>query len=243
VVVWPGCGDLLGLDAESTCRDLKELRRGAVHSSTPHYRTTIAAEVSNWDTGAHFDAKEARRLDRFSEFFIVAARQAIAQAGLDFASDEEAAARSGVMVGAGFGGMGSFIEEISTLLERGRSGEPPECSGHSQYGCGAGVDHSSHRAVCVITACSASTIVGDAAELIRRCRYHRRVAPGITTLASPPSRARRTTNSDVPGHRPFDANKWLRHGRGRLSRFGEPDTRPRSGRRAIGRGDRLWHVS
>src|SRR5690606_41191236 len=68
---------------------------------------TCALPISS----AHFDAKELRRLDRFSEFFIVAARQAIAHAGLEFTTDEELASRAGVMVGAGFGGMGAFRSE------------------------------------------------------------------------------------------------------------------------------------
>jgi 3-oxoacyl-[acyl-carrier-protein] synthase II len=97
------------------------------------YKSTFAAEVSDWDTSLHFNRKEARRLDRFSEFFVVACRQAIDHAGIDFGSDEERASRAGVMVGAGFGGMGTFIGEIETLSERGPGRLSPTCLGQCHW--------------------------------------------------------------------------------------------------------------
>jgi 3-oxoacyl-[acyl-carrier-protein] synthase II len=223
VVTGLGAVTPLGLDAESTWQALLKGRSGAgpiTLFDTTDYRTTIAAEVSDWDTGAHFDAKEARRLDRFSEFFIVAARQAIAQSGLDFASDEEAAARSGVVVGAGFGGMGSFIEEISTLLERGPGRVSPTGVPRVIPNMAAGLVSIEHNLTgpvsCVVTACSASAnAIGDAAELIRRGAADVMVAGGaeaaittfgIATFAQ--ARALSANNDDPAGaSRPFDANR------------------------------------
>ena len=223
VVTGLGAVTPLGLDAESTWQELLKGRSGAgpiTLFDTTDDRTTIAAEVSDWDTGAHFDAKEARRLDRFSEFFIVAARQAIAVAGLDFLADEEAAARSGVMVGAGFGGMGSFIEEINTLHERGPGRVSPTGVPRVIPNMAAGLVSIEHNLTgpvsCVVTACSASAnAIGDAAELIRRGAADVMVAGGaeaaittfgIATFAQ--SRALSTHNEDPTGaSRPFDANR------------------------------------
>lgn len=184
------------------------------------YRTQIAAEVSDWDPSAHFDAKELRRLDRFSEFFIVAARQAIAHAGLQFTTDEELASRAGVMVGAGFGGMGAFIEEITTLVERGPDRVSPTGVPRIIPNMAAGLVSIEHNLTgpvsCVVTACSASAnAIGDAAEIIRRGAADVMVAGGaeasittfgIATFAQ--ARAMSTRNDDPQGaSRPFDADR------------------------------------
>ena len=109
---------------------------------TDGYRTTIAGEVRGWEPEKHFDRREVRRLDRFAQFFLVAVRQALAQAGLSFEEDDPAAARAGVVVGAGFGGMGSFIEEISHPHREGPGpGQPDGGSpGHPQHGGRARLD-------------------------------------------------------------------------------------------------------
>jgi 3-oxoacyl-[acyl-carrier-protein] synthase II len=222
VVTGMGAMTPVGLDVESTWSAIT----GGVSGAGPitlfdptGYRTTIAAEV-DWDTSLHFDAKEARRLDRFSEFFIVAARQAIAEAGIDFVSDEEGASGAGVMVGAGFGGMGSFIEEITTLNERGPDRVSPTGVPRIIPNMAAGLVSIEHNLTgpvsCVVTACSASAnAIGDAAEMIRRGAADVMVAGGaeaaittfgIATFAQ--SRALSTRNDDPAGaSRPFDADR------------------------------------
>ncbi|MCI0425003.1 MAG: beta-ketoacyl-ACP synthase II [Actinobacteria bacterium] len=222
VVTGLGAVTPLGNDVESSWEALLKGRSGAGRITLfdpTGYRTTIAAEV-DWDTTAHFDAKEARRLDRFSEFFIVAARQAITHAGLDFAADEEAAARSGVMVGAGFGGMGSFIEEIQVLETRGPDRVSPTGVPRIIPNMAAGLVSIEHNLTgpvsCVVTACSASAnAIGDAAEIIRRGAADVMVAGGaeaaittfgIATFAQ--SRALSTRNDDpTAASRPFDAGR------------------------------------
>jgi 3-oxoacyl-[acyl-carrier-protein] synthase II len=223
VVTGMGAVTPLGLDVESTWQAVLKGQSGAgpiTLFDTTGYRVTFAHEVSDWDTGAHFDAKDARRLDRFSEFFIVAARQAIAQAGIDFATDEEAAARCGVMVGAGFGGMGSTIEEMTVLRERGPDRVSPTGVPRIIPNMAAALVSIEHNLTgpvsCVVTACSASAnAIGDAAEIIRRGAADIMVAGGaeaaittfgIATFAQ--SRALSTRNEE-PTHasRPFDANR------------------------------------
>ena len=165
VVTGMGAVTPVGLDVASTWRAVVSGTSGIgpiTLFDTSGYRTTIAAEVSDWDTSAHFDAKDARRVDRFSEFFIVAARKAIADAGLDFTEDEEAAARAGVMVGAGFGGMGAFIEEITTLVERGPGRVSPTGVPRIIPNMAAGLVSIEHNLTgpvsCVVTANSPMTI-------------------------------------------------------------------------------------
>ncbi len=224
-VVVTGMGAItpIGLDVSSTWAAVKSGVSGAgpitLFDSTG-YRTTFAAEVSDWDSSAHFDAKELRRLDRFSEFFIVATRQALADARLDLAGDEEAGSRAGVMVGAGFGGMGAFIDEITTLVERGPDRVSPTGVPRIIPNMAAGLVSIEHNLTgpvsCVVTACAASAnAIGDAAEIIRRGAADVMVAGGseasITTFGIATFAQARALSSrnDEPqaASRPFDADR------------------------------------
>lgn len=213
----------VGLDAESSWKSVREGRSGIGQIAlfdASDYRVSIAGEVSGWDTSLHFDKKDARRLDRFSEFFIVAARGAIRAAGLDYREDSQEAARAGVMVGAGFGGMGSFIEEIETLSERGPDRVSPTGVPRIIPNMAAGLVSIEHNLTgpvsCVVTACSASAnAIGDAAEIIRRGAADVMVAGGaeaaittfgIATFAQ--ARALSTRNNEPErASRPFDAER------------------------------------
>ena len=187
---------------------------------TDGYRTTIAGEVRGWEPEKHFDRREVRRLDRFAQFFLVAVRQALEQAGLSFEEDDPAAARAGVVVGAGFGGMGSFIDEIVTLTERGPDRVSPTGVPRVIPNMAAGLASIEHNLLgpvsCVVTACSASAnAIGDGAELIRRGAADVVVAGGseaaITTFGIATFAQARALSSrnDEPqrASRPFDADR------------------------------------
>ncbi len=77
----------------------------------------IGAEVKDFDPARHLDRKEARRMDRYTQFAAVAAMGAVADAGLDL--DRVDRERFGVVWGTGFGGMETFSAEFETLLTRG----------------------------------------------------------------------------------------------------------------------------
>jgi 3-oxoacyl-[acyl-carrier-protein] synthase II len=151
---------------------------------------------------------------------LVAVRQAMEQAGLSYAEDDPAAARAGVVVGAGFGGMGSFIEEIVILTEKGPDRVSPTGVPRVIPNMAAGLASIEHNLLgpvsCVVTACSASAnAIGDGAELIRRGAADVVVAGGaeasittfgIATFAQ--ARALSTRNDDPAGaSRPFDAER------------------------------------
>jgi 3-oxoacyl-[acyl-carrier-protein] synthase II len=184
------------------------------------YRTTIAAEVSGWEPEKHFDKREVRRVDRFAQFFLVAVRQAMEEAGISYSQDDPAAARAGVVVGAGFGGMGSFIDEIVTLTERGPDRVSPTGVPRVIPNMAAGLASIEHNLLgpvtCVVTACSASAnAIGDGAELIRRGAADVVIAGGseasittfgIATFAQ--ARALSTRNEEPQrASRPFDAER------------------------------------
>lgn len=223
VVTGMGAVTPLGLDVESTWSALLRGESGVGKITlfdVSKHKTKIAAEITDWDTGRHFDLKEARRLDRFSEFFLVAARQAMEQAGIDYTKDEEGAARAGVMLGAGFGGMRSFIDEIYTLVERGPDRVSPTGVPRIIPNMAAGIlsieANLTGPVSCVVTACSASAnAIGDAAEIIRRGAADVMVAGGSEAaineyaIASFAQARALSTNNDDPlaASRPFDAKR------------------------------------
>ncbi len=183
-------------------------------------RCRIAAEVKDYDPESHFERKEIRRLDPYSQFFLVAARQAMSNAGLEFQPDDEGAARAGVMVGGGFGGMEAFIEEIRVLDTRGPDRVSPTGIPKIIANMAAGLASIEHNLLgpvsCVVTACSASAnAIGDAGEIIRRGAADVMLAGGteaaITDYAVASfgqSRALSTRNDEpARASRPFDAGR------------------------------------
>jgi 3-oxoacyl-[acyl-carrier-protein] synthase II len=224
-VVVTGLGTVtpIGQDVDSFWDGLLEGRSGIgpiTLFDTTGYRTTIAGEVDGWDPEQHFERRELRRIDRFGQFFLVAVRQALAQAGLSIGPDDALAARSGVVVGAGFGGMESFIEEIEILGERGPGRVSPIGVPKIIPNMAAGLASIEHNLLgpvsCVVTACSASAnAIGDAAEIIRRGAADVMVAGGaeatITTFGMATFAQARALSSrnDEPqrASRPFDANR------------------------------------
>jgi 3-oxoacyl-[acyl-carrier-protein] synthase II len=213
----------LGEDPGSTWEGMLAGRSGVgpiTLFDTAGYRTTIAAEVSGWEPEKHFDKREVRRVDRFAQFFLVAVRQALEQAGISYREDDPAASRACVVVGAGFGGMGSFIDEIVTLTDRGPDRVSPTGVPRVIPNMAAGLASIEHNLLgpvtCVVTACSASAnAIGDGAELIRRGAADVVIAGGseaaITTfgIATFAQARALSTRNDEPqrASRPFDADR------------------------------------
>lgn len=80
-----------------------------------NFRTQFACEVKNYEPTDHFDKKEARKLDLYTQFGIVAAREAIKDSGLDL--EQENKKRIGVIWGAGIGGLDTFYEECKIFAQ------------------------------------------------------------------------------------------------------------------------------
>jgi len=77
---------------------------------TTHFRTKFACEVKNFDVNNFIDKKEARKMDVFSQYAIVASEQAIIDAGLDHENFNKN--RAGVIWASGIGGIRTFEEEV-----------------------------------------------------------------------------------------------------------------------------------
>ena len=85
--------------------------------STAGWNVHIACEVKNFDPAKFMDPKEARRRDRFEQFGVAAAREALTSSGLEVT--EENAGRIGVVVSSAIGGLRSVQDAIFTLKDEG----------------------------------------------------------------------------------------------------------------------------
>lgn len=124
-VVITGMGALtaLGHDAASTWDAMREGRSGIGPISTvprETLRSGIAAEVRDFDPLRHFAEKRLILLDRVSQFALVAAREAVAQSGIDFAADG-LGERAAVIVGTGIGGETTHDEATRRLYAEGNT--------------------------------------------------------------------------------------------------------------------------
>src|SRR5690606_10677067 len=121
-VVITGFGVLtpIGLDPGTFWSGLTSGKSGVgpiTRSDPSGFPTTIAAEVDGCAPPADRDRKEARRMDRFAQYGLAAARQALERAGLKI--EGRAAERVGVMVGTGSGGLDMIQREYSRVLTQG----------------------------------------------------------------------------------------------------------------------------
>lgn len=83
------------------------------------FNTTFACEVKNFDSSGVVDPKEARRMERFTQFALVAAKEALAHAGCLGDDGLVTEPNFGVLVGSGIGGMQVFEEQCRTFIEKG----------------------------------------------------------------------------------------------------------------------------
>ena len=186
---------------------------------TTGFPTTIAGEVKGFDPTKHINVKAARRMARFSQFAVVAAGQAIAQAKLDLTKEDRT--RCGVLLGNGNGGYPTLEEGARVLVEKGGMRMSPfffpmtlPNIAASQVSLTYGLQGYSAT---VVTACAAGTQgVGEAAEVIRRGAADVMIAGGVEAGISQLGlagfsvmRALSTARDGTPAlaSRPFDAQR------------------------------------
>ena len=81
------------------------------------YSVRFGGEVKNFDVTKYIDHRESKRMDRFTQFAIAAAVQAVNDSGLDFSKED--AFRAGVIVGTGIGGINEIEKQHIRLLNKG----------------------------------------------------------------------------------------------------------------------------
>jgi 3-oxoacyl-[acyl-carrier-protein] synthase II len=180
----------------------------------------IAAEVSGFDPEDHMPRKEARRLDRFAQFFSVSVAQAITDAGLRFGPAGAAPERAGVIAGTGIGGIITFQDEMDVMRRRGINRVSPVAIPKIIANMAGGAVSIAHGLLgpntATVTACAASAnAIGDAAEVIRRGDADVMIAGGSEAavcefaMAGFSQAKALSTRNDEPqrASRPFDAGR------------------------------------
>ncbi|HAF28315.1 MAG TPA: beta-ketoacyl-[acyl-carrier-protein] synthase II [Bacteroidales bacterium] len=114
-VVITGLGAItpIGNNVEEYWKNLMDGVSGSnmiTHFDASKFKTRFACEVKNFDSNQHFDRKEARKLDRFAQFALVVAEQAIQDSKLNLETINHD--RAGVIWGSGIGGIDTFLEEV-----------------------------------------------------------------------------------------------------------------------------------
>jgi len=135
-----------------------------------NYKVRFAGEVRNWSTEGYIHPKDAKRIDRFTQFAMVAGTDAVRDSGIDFAKEDPF--RCGAIIGSGIGGLNEIEEQHSRLLEKG----PDRVSAFTipKLMANAAAGHISIQyglkgpSCAVATACaSAANAIGDAFRVIR----------------------------------------------------------------------------
>jgi len=221
VITGMGIISPLGNDVERFWSRLAGGESGISHIDTfdcSRYKSKIAGLVRDFDADALFGRKEARRMDRFCQFALAAADQAIADSGLPM--DRIDKERMGVYVGSGTGGIGTLLEQDRVLQDRGPDRVSPFLVPMMISNMAAAMISIRFGAtgptMSPVTACSiGNTAIGEAMRLIRSGGADVVLAGGseaaITdiSLASFGNATALSTRNDEPARasRPFDAGR------------------------------------
>ena len=153
-----------------------------------NFKCKLAAEVKDFDVTVALDKREARKMDKYCQYAMVAADEAIKNSELDLEAEDSE--RIAVIVGSGIGGIGTIEKEHTKLMEKGPSRVTPYlipmiignmAAGNIAIKYGA-------KGMCssVVTACATGTnAIGDAFHLIQDGRADIIIAGGAEASISP----------------------------------------------------------
>ena len=181
-------------------------------------KTKFAGEVKGFDPQNHMDRKAAKRMDRFSQFAVAAAKEALAQAKFQIGPDNHT--DLGVYVGSGIGGLTTLFEQTRVLIEKGADRVSPflvpmmiSDMAAAQISINLGVKGPN---LGITSACSSgSDAIGSAFELIRTGKIAAMITGGSEAIINPLGISSfnalnaLSTRNDNPqqASRPFDAGR------------------------------------
>ena len=211
----------IGNDAETFWQSIKDGVCGidkVTHFDASGYKTQIAGEVKNLNVEDYIDRKEVRKMDKYAQYAMIAATEAVKNSGLDMSKENPW--KVGVITGSGIGGISTFEDQHTNLMEKGPGRVSPffipmmisniaACNIAVKFGA-KGVNLN------VVTACASSThSIGEAFRHIQYGDCDVVIAGGAEATVSPTAFAgfcnmkAMSTNNDDPKHasRPFDAER------------------------------------
>ena len=192
-VVITGLGAItpIGNNTEEFWKGIKEGKCGIdeiTHFDTTNFKVKLAAEVKGYNPEEYFDRKAAKRLDTFSQFAIIAAKEAWEDSKLD--KETENMERVGVIVGSGIGGLETMEKEMANIHEKGPDRVSPMfipmnianmAAGNVAIELGA-----KGESISMVTACASGThCIGESFRMIKN-GYQDIVIAGGTEAAITP---------------------------------------------------------
>jgi 3-oxoacyl-[acyl-carrier-protein] synthase II len=225
VITGMGAVTNLGNDAARTWAGMREGRSGIgliegedFEQYGDRWSVRIGGQVRGWDPSARIEARELKRLDRFTQLGLCAAVEAVEHSGIDFGKEE--GERCGVVVGSGVGGIKTIEEGTVVMRSKGPDRLSPftvprlmvnACTGNISIRFGLRGPGSAHATACA----SSGHAIGEAIDLLRRGRADVVVAGGAEAAVSPlcvgafmVMRALSTRNDEPEkASRPFDKDR------------------------------------
>ena len=192
-VVVTGMGAItpIGNDVETFWNGLKEKKLGfgpITYFDTTDYKAKLAAEVKDFEPKDYMDPKAARRMERFAQFAVAAARQALEDSSLDMTKEDPF--RVGVCVSSGIGSLQIIEKEYKKLLEKGPNRVNPllvplmisnMAAGNVSIQFGL-----KGKNINVVTACASGTnSIGEAMRAIQHGEAEVMVAGGTESCITP----------------------------------------------------------
>jgi len=223
-VVITGIGAItpIGIGKDAFWNSLLEGKSGIdkiTRFDATEYTAQVAGEVRDFDPTEYIDKKEAKRMDRFTQFAVAATKLAFEDAKMDL--DKEDRDRIGVMIGTGIGGIETLHNQYTTLFDKGPGRVSPffipMMIGNMATGQTSIIFNLNGPSSCVVTACATGTnSIGDAFKLIQYGEADVMVAGGTEACISPAAvagfcamKALCSDYNDEPqkASRPFDKNR------------------------------------
>ena len=192
-VVITGLGAItpIGNNTKEFWKGIKEGKCGIdeiTHFDTTNFKVKLAAEVKGYNPEEYFDRKAAKRLDTFSQFEIIAAKEAWEDSKLD--REKENMERVGVILGSGIGGLETMEKEMTNIHEKGPDRVSPMfipmnianmAAGNVAIELGA-----KGESISMVTACASGThCIGESFRMIKN-GYQDIVISGGTEAAITP---------------------------------------------------------
>lgn len=220
VVTGVGAVTPLGNDVETTWKNIMAGKSGIgplTRVNADEYPAKVAAEIKDFDPEVFISRKDARKMDRFTQFAVAAALMAVKDANLTI--NEENADRVGVWIGSGIGGMETFEHQYEIFLNKGYRRVSPffvpmlipdMAAGQVSITIGAKGFNS-----CTVSACATGTnSIGDAFKVIQRGDADAMVTGGAEAPITKMSVAGFCANTALSTNpdpqtacRPFDKNR------------------------------------
>lgn len=221
VITGLGCVTALAESADELFTALCEGKSGVSNIEsfdTSAYPVRFGGEIKHFDVTQYMDQRESKRMDRFTQFALAAAIQAVNDSSLDFSKED--VSRMGVVVGTGIGGISEIEEQHIRLLNKGPGKVSPFCVPRLMANAASGTVAIRYGLrgpnYCVSSACaSGNHAIGEAFQNIVSGRSDVMITGGAEAALTPvglasfcAARSLSLRNDDPPAaSRPFDKDR------------------------------------